>query len=71
MTELPEIDKYYYARSREEYCPTLHESISFSPLVAHRMERGSAGSNPIEERSVEFDPALPRSVLCATRVESN
>jgi len=30
----------------------------------HRTERGSAGSTPTSTFFVEFDPALPRSVLC-------
>jgi|GEM_PF-3798239 len=43
--------------------------IFISILVAHRTERGSAGSNPVEGRSFEFDPALPRSVLGVMRIE--
>jgi hypothetical protein len=30
----------------------------------HRTERGSAGSNVTKSMLIEFDPALPRSVLC-------
>ncbi|HLM24519.1 MAG TPA: hypothetical protein VK274_05640, partial [Pyrinomonadaceae bacterium] len=34
----------------------------------HRTERGSAGSNSTKNVLVNLDPALPRSVLCTSRL---
>jgi hypothetical protein len=34
----------------------------------HRIERGSAGSNPTITTLERVDPALPRSVLCFMRL---
>ena len=40
------------------------EQTTVGRLVKHRTERGSAGSTASTDVSVDFDPALPRSVLC-------
>src|SRR6185437_11244657 len=37
---------------------------SMDGVAKHRTERGSAGSNKTTRQKMEFDPALPRSVLC-------
>src|SRR6185503_12890973 len=39
-------------------------SLFRTVLNKHRTERGSAGSNTTNTPETEFDPALPRSVLC-------